>query len=138
LPVVDERAAEDVLTDPLHDEAFGFRGPRQSGDRTLEDVQRLIGERSRGLERATDQILRGGELNRADRVRRKRSCVARPDGWEGDDDVRYRERDGDVPVDRSPPQLARTDSPRAPPGALRSALSTPSHPRESSDHARMP
>lgn len=61
VPVLQQTATEDVLADPLNHQAFGFRRARQGLGLRLEDVQQLVRQGARELERPAQQPMEGGD-----------------------------------------------------------------------------
>ena len=55
VPVFQQTAAEDVLTDALDYQAFGFRRPWQVRGFVVEDTEQRVRQRARELERAAQQ-----------------------------------------------------------------------------------
>ena len=62
VPVLQQAAAEDVLTDSLDHQALGFRRSRQVRGFGLEDMKQPVWKRARELERAAQQAMEGGDV----------------------------------------------------------------------------
>ena len=68
IPVLEQAAAKDVLTDPPDHPAFGFRGPRQVRGFVVEIMKQRVRQRARELERAAQQAMECGNVTDGQRA----------------------------------------------------------------------
>jgi hypothetical protein len=59
---VEKAGSEQILSDALDDEPFGFHGRRQAGGLPPEGVEQLVGEGPRELKGAADESVEGRDV----------------------------------------------------------------------------